>query len=314
LVIEGDNQQSKINPQSAIHNQQFTTLHTPLTIPIGAITDEFSLDIEVALDAMSALGMTIAELRLIGDRNIIDLSDEEIRRVRDQVERRGMRVLSIASPVLKCVLPDAPPLDERFQQDVFGSPYTIADQPRLAKRAIEIAEQTGAKFIRVFSYWRTIAPAQCHDRIVAALRDLADQAGDRGLIIGLENEHACNVATGAEAGRVLASLDHPALKSIWDPANAFILGETPFPDGYSKLPASRVAHVHAKDCVVHGIKPTWGALGTMGIDWRGQIAALKRDGYAGAISLETHWRTSDGDRLQPSVICGANLRDLVAAS
>jgi sugar phosphate isomerase/epimerase len=285
-----------------------------MTIPIGAITDEFSLDLEVALDAMSALGMTIAELRLIGDHNIIDLPDEEIRRVRDQVERRGMRVLSIASPVLKCVLPDAPPLDERFQQDVFGSPYTIADQPRLAKRAIEIAEQTGAKFIRVFSYWRTIAPAQCHDRIVSALRDLADQAGDRGLIIGLENEHACNVATGAEAGRVLASLDHPALKSIWDPANAFILGETPFPDGYAKLPASRVGHVHAKDCVVNGIKPTWGALGTMGIDWRGQIAALKRDGYAGAISLETHWRTSDGDRLQPSVICGANLRDLVAAS
>lgn len=282
-----------------------------MTIPIGAITDEFSLDLEVALDAMSALGMTIAELRLIGDRNIIDLSDAEVRQVRDQVETRGMRVLSIASPVLKCVLPDAPPLDERFQQDVFGSAYTIADQPRLARRAIEIAEQTGARFIRVFSYWRTIAPAECHDRIVSALRDLADQAGERGLIIGLENEQACNVATGAEAGRLLASLDHPALKSIWDPANASILGETPFPDGYSKLPAQRVAHVHAKDCVVNGITPTWGALGAMGIDWKGQIAALKRDGYAGAISLETHWRGTDGDRLKASIICGENLRELV---
>jgi sugar phosphate isomerase/epimerase len=282
-----------------------------MTIPIGAITDEFSLDLEVALDAMSALGMTIAELRLIGDKNIIDLSDAEVKRVRDQVEQRGMQVLSIASPVLKCVLPDAPPLDERFQQDVFGSAYTIDDQPRLAKRAIEIAEQTGAKFIRVFSYWRTVAPAECHDRIVSALRDLADQAGDRGLIIGLENEQACNVATGAETGRVLGSLDHPALKSIWDPANASILGETPFPDGYSKLPASRVAHVHAKDCVMNGHTPTWGPLGEMGVNWRGQIAALKRDGYAGAISLETHWRGPDGDRLKASIICGENLRELV---
>ena len=50
----------------------------------------------------------------------------------------------------------------------------------------------------------------------------------------------------------------------------------------------------------------------MGIDWRGQLAALKRDGYKGAISLETHWRTPDGDRLKPSIICGENLRDLVA--
>lgn len=282
-----------------------------MTIPIGAITDEFSLDIEVALDAMAQLGMTIAELRLIGDRNIIDLSDAEIRRIREQVEARGMRVLSIASPVLKCVLPDAPPLDERFQQDVFGSAYTIADQPRLAQRAMEIAELTGAKFIRVFSYWRTTAPEQCHDRIVSALRGLAEKAGARGLIIGLENEHACNVATGAEAGRILAALDHPALKSIWDPANAFMLGEKPFPDGYSKLPAARVAHVHAKDCVMDGQTATWGPLGEMDVDWRGQIAALKRDGYAGAISLETHWRGPDGDRLNASIVCGANLAELV---
>ena len=250
-----------------------------MTIPIGAITDEFSLDIETALDAMSPLGMTIAELRLIDNRNIIDLSDDEVARVRELVERRGMRVLTIASPVLKCVLPDGPPLDQRFQQDVFGSAYTIADQPRLAKRAMEIAEIAGAKFVRVFSYWRTTAPERCHDRIVAALRGLADQAAERGLIIGLENEHACNVATGAEAARVLTALDHPALKSIWDPANAFLQGETPFPDGYSKLPASRVAHVHAKDCYVEGHEPTWGPLGEMDVDWEGQIAALKRDGY-----------------------------------
>jgi len=282
-----------------------------MTIPIGAITDEFSLDVDTALDAMSQVGMTVAELRLIGDRNIIDLSDDEVARLRERVEQRGMRVLGIASPVLKCVLPDAPPLDERFQQDVFGSAYTIADQPRLAQRAMEIAEKAGAKIIRVCSYWRTTAPEQCVDRIVAALRELADRAAERGLTIGLENEHACNVATGAEAGRVLAAIDHPALKAIWDPANAFILGETPFPAGYRSLPASRVAHVHAKDCVMDGLKPVFGPLGEMGVDWRGQIAALEKDGYSGAISLETHWRGPDGDRLKASVICGENLRDIV---
>jgi sugar phosphate isomerase/epimerase len=279
---------------------------------IAAITDEFSLDLDVALDAMAKIGMTGAELRLIGDRNIIDLSDAEVADVRRRIERRGMSVIGIASPVLKCVLPDAPPIDERLEQDVFGSAYTIADQPRLSKRAFEIAELTGAKIIRVFSYWRTTAPEQCVDRIVAALKDLADQAAERGLIVGLENEQACNAGTGAEAGRVLEALDHPALKSIWDPANASILGEIPFPDGYSKLPASRIVHVHAKDCVVADHKPTWGPLGEMGIDWRGQLMALKRDGYRGAISLETHWRSPDGDRLNTSIVCGENLRELVA--
>ena len=109
--------------------------------PIAAITDEFSLDFDTSLDAMAKVGMTGAELRLIGDKNIIELSDGEIDSLRERVERRGMRVLGIASPVLKCVLPDAPPLDERWQQDVFGSAYTIADQPRLARRAFEIAKR-----------------------------------------------------------------------------------------------------------------------------------------------------------------------------
>jgi len=284
-----------------------------MSIPIAAITDEFSFDLDTALDAMAQIGMTGAELRLIGDRNIIDFKDDEIARVRERVEQRGMGVLSIASPVLKCVLPDAPSIDARFQQDVFGSAYTIADQPRLSERAFEIAQQTGAKIIRVFSYWRTTAPEQCFDRIVAALRELADRASDRGLIIGLENEHACNIATGVEAGRVLKACDHPALKSIWDPANASILGEVPFPGGYDALPHDRIVHVHAKDCHVQGGKATWGPLGEMGIDWRGQIAALKRDGYTGAISLETHWRGPDGDRLRASIICGEKLRTLAAA-
>ena len=52
------------------------------TFPIAAITDEFSIDIDVALDAMAGVGMTGAELRLIGDRNVIDFSDEELADVR----------------------------------------------------------------------------------------------------------------------------------------------------------------------------------------------------------------------------------------
>ena len=49
----------------------------------------------------------------------------------------------------------------------------------------------------------------------------------------------------------------------------------------------------------------------MGIDWRGQLAALARDGYTRTISLETHWKGPDGDKFQGSVICGRNLKDLV---
>jgi L-ribulose-5-phosphate 3-epimerase len=282
--------------------------------PTAAITDEFATeDLDAALRAMREVGMTGAELRVLFGRNAIDLSDDELDAVRTAVEHHGMRVLSLASPLLKCVLPDAPPVDARFQQDVFGSAYTFEDQPRLTRRAFEVAQRTGARIIRVFSYWRTVDPDRVFERVASSLRDLADQAASRGIVIGLENEHACNVGTGAEASRMLAAVDHPALGLIWDPANASILGETPYPDGYATLPHNRIIHVHAKDCVVDGHTATWGPLGEMRLDWKGQIGALVRDGYKGAISLETHWRGPDGNRLEASTICGRNLRDLVSA-
>ncbi len=278
---------------------------------LAAITDEFSPELDKALDGMANVGMTGAELRLLAGKNMIDLSDREVDDARRKVEARGMTVISLASPLLKCVLPNSPPLDTQIEHDVFGSPYTFEDQPRLTRRAFEVAERVGAKIIRVFSYWRTMEPERCFPAAAAALYDLGEEASKRGVVVALENEQACNAGTGAEAARLLAMVDHPSVKALWDPANASILGETPFPDGYSRLPAARIVHVHAKDCHVRDRKPTWGAIGEMSIDWRGQIDALRRDGYRGWISLETHWTGPSGDKFEASTICGRNLHRLV---
>ena len=281
-------------------------------ISVAAITDEFAPELSTALAAMQELGIKGAELRMIDGRNIVDLSPGDVDRVRAAVEAHGMQVVSIASPVLKCVLPDAPPIDERLHHDVFGSAYTIDDQPRLLGRAFEAAKRTGASIVRVFSYWRTVDPAACLDRVVATLRDFGDRAAEHDLTIGVEKEHACNIGTGAELGALLDALDHPRVAAIWDPANAMILQEKAFPEGYRRLPRNRIAHVHAKDCVVHGYTPTWGPVGEMNVGWQGQIDALKKDGYSGWISLETHWTGPGGNnKLEASRICAKKLTELL---
>jgi sugar phosphate isomerase/epimerase len=285
----------------------------PQLFPIAAITDEFSQDLEVAARSMSEVGMTGAELRMVFGKNIIDLNDSELDRAREIVARHGLEIVSIASPLLKCVLPDSPDVDARFQQDVFAATHTFEDQARLADRALEIAERTGAQIVRVFSYWRTVRPEECFDRIARALEHLADQAAQDGRIVGLENEHACNIATGAETARMLEAVAHPNLKVVWDPANAYVSGETPYPNGYRRLPVAHIAHVHAKDCRLEGHRPIWCALGEGGVDWKGQIGALSYDGYRGWISLETHWTGPGGDKHEASVICGRNLTALVTA-
>jgi sugar phosphate isomerase/epimerase len=279
--------------------------------PIAAITDEFSPDIEKAAASMREVGMVAAELRMVFGKNIIDLTDEELDRACRIAAANGLKIISIASPLLKCVLPDAPEVDARFQQDMFASRQTIADQPRLAARAFQIARKTGAGIIRVFSYWRTVDPDKCFERVVEALRNLAEQAAKENVIIGLENEHACNIATARETARVLAAVEHPNLKVVWDPANAYVSGEIPFPDGYGMLPVNRIVHVHAKDCRKADHTVAWGELGAGDLDWKGQIAALVSDGYKGYISLETHWPGPGGDKHMASMICGRTLKSLV---
>ncbi|HYL73791.1 MAG TPA: sugar phosphate isomerase/epimerase family protein [Bryobacteraceae bacterium] len=282
-------------------------------IPIAAITDEFSPDLDIALTAMREIGMTAAELRVIDGRNIMDLSADELDRTADTLTARGFKVVSIASPVFKCSLPNSPPIDSRFQQDVFAAKHTYDDQPSLADHAFDIAEKFGARIIRVFSFWRTVDPSACFDPIVSELHKLAVKAAARNLIIGLENEHACNIATAQETSRVLQAVQHPNLKVVWDPANAYVAGENPFPDGYRLLSPDRIVHVHAKDCHLDGHTPVWGPLGTRNIDWKGQIAALLKDRYSGYLSLETHWPGPGGDKLEASRICGWNLKGLASA-
>jgi L-ribulose-5-phosphate 3-epimerase len=284
-----------------------------LRFPIAAITDEFSPNLSRSISFMKEIGMAAAELRVVNGKNVMDLNEDELNRVKDVLKEAQLPVVSIASPVLKCVLPNAPELDSRVQHDVFASKHTFEDQPRLTDHAFKLAKFFGTRVIRVFSYWRTVDPQRCFEPIATALSDLAANAAKEDLIIGLENEHACNIGTAAEAAKLLDAVQHPNLKLVWDPANAMVGGEAPFPYGYSLLPKDRIVHVHAKDCHMEGEKPVWGPLGTRHVDWKGQIAALVEDGYKGYISLETHWEGPNDDKAEASRICGWNLRGLVAA-
>jgi L-ribulose-5-phosphate 3-epimerase len=282
-------------------------------LPIAAITDEFSPVLAEALPFMQEIGMTGAELRVVDGKNILDLDDDELKRTRAAIQSAGLHVVSIASPLLKCLLPDAPQVDSRFQHDVFASKHTFADQPRLTERAIKIAQFFGAPVVRVFSYWRTLQPERCEAAIVEALNGLAHIGEKENVTIGLENEHACNIGTAAETARILDLVPHRHLMAVWDPANALCAGEDPFPGGYARLPPDRIVHVHAKDCHLAEGKPVWGPLGTRDVRWKEQIQALIDDGYRGYISLETHWRgPNESNKAEGSRICGWNLRGLVS--
>jgi sugar phosphate isomerase/epimerase len=283
-------------------------------LPLCIITDEFSQDFELVCRTARELGIPALEVRTAWNKNIVDMSDDAIGEVQKLAESSGLKIASIASPVYKCTLPDGGTIDRRFEQDAFHSAHTFADQPRILRRSLEVAAKLGASLVRIFSFWRTENPARNTARIVDALGQAVEAARPYGIRIGLENEHACHLATAAETAPALNQVEDPGLGLVWDPANAYVAGETAFPDGYRLLPAHRIVHVHAKDGVMPagGDRMDWGEVGTGNVNWQGQLAALVADGYQGMISLETHWGGPGGNKFEGSKICARSLQRLVA--
>lgn len=282
--------------------------------PIAVITDEFTQDFERICRTAVEMGIPALELRTIWNKNIVDMNDEEIRQVEHLAQEFGLEVVSIASPVFKCTLPDGGDIDHRFEQDAFHSAHTYDDQPRILERSLELANIFEAPIVRVFSFWRTVQPDKITSRIIEALHGAVEKAAAAGVKIGLENEHACNIATASESAPILDAIQHPSFGLVWDPANCYIAGEVPYPDGYGRLAANRILHVHAKDGVLPpgSDRMNWGDVGAGEVDWTGQLSAMLRDGYAGMVSLETHWGGPGGDKFKGSTICARSLQRLVA--
>jgi sugar phosphate isomerase/epimerase len=259
--------------------------------PISVLTDEISQDFGHACEVASReFGLGWVELRAMNGKNIMNWSASEIGEARKVLARFNLRVSEIASPVFKTDWPGAPKSPFSPKEPQFGADFTYEQQDELLDRAIEIAKTFNTPYIRVFDFWRLDDQKPHRKGIDDRIREGAVRAGKKGITLTLENEFACNTATGAEAGRLLAAVRDRSLMLNWDAGNATARGEKAYPDGYGKLPKDRIAHVHCKDVVNKpGGGTDWAPMGGGIIDWVGQFRALKKDGYTGALSLETHW-------------------------
>ncbi len=225
------------------------------------------------------------------NKNIMTWDSKDVAEARGILEKFQLRVSELASPIFKTDWPGAPKSQFSPKKPEFGADFTVQQQDELLDRAVELARAFNTTYVRIFDFWRLDNPAPYREAIDDRLRQAAIRVGKKGVTLNVENELACNTATGSEAGRLLNAVREPSLMLNWDPGNAAARDETPYPDGYATIPKNRIAHVHCKDVVRTGPgKTAWAAMGSGIIDWAGQFRALAKDGYAGALSLETHWR------------------------
>jgi sugar phosphate isomerase/epimerase len=260
---------------------------------VAVITDEITQDFGRACEIASReFEMNWVELRGMWNKNLMKMDAKEIAEAREILEKYKLRVTDIASPLFKVDWPGAPKSRFSPKRDQFNADFTYEQQEEVLERSIELAKAFRTDRVRCFDFWRLEDPAPHRAAMNERLLKAAEVAGKKEVLLVLENEPACNTATGAEAAQVLAAIKSPHLMLNWDPGNAGERGEQPYPDGYSLLPKDRIGHCHCKDVAKkkEGSGYEWQAMGRGTIDWAGQFRALKSDGYRLAVSLETHWR------------------------
>jgi L-ribulose-5-phosphate 3-epimerase len=199
-------------------------------------------------------------------------------------------VTDIASPLFKTDWPGAPRSKQSEKRDQFHADFDMTAQDKLLERCIALAKAFQTDRIRCFDFWRLDDQAPFRAAMDEKLREAADRCAKDGMILLLENEMACNTATGAESKRTLAAVTNKNFMLNWDPGNAAAAGEYPYSKGFAELPKARIGHCHAKDVVEKAGKHEWAPVGDGVCDWPGQIRAFQKMGYRYAVSLETHWR------------------------
>jgi sugar phosphate isomerase/epimerase len=259
---------------------------------LGVLTDEVSENLVEALDWVADRALKHVEIRMVDGVNVVNLTDEQVDRVLYEVEKRGLFVSAITSPVFKCALNLSCPVSAG---DTFGLEEEDVESHFLRlRRSIQIAKKLKTMRIRVFSFWRELDPRRYEEEIVDHLKKAAAIAVKENMLLLLENEPSCNGGYASEVARFVHQADSPAMKVLWDPGNEEYGGRPAFPDGYEMV-KDLIGHVHLKDAWINEERlPYCVPIGTGQVPFAKQLEALERNGYTGLYTIETHYIPEGG--------------------
>ena len=166
---------------------------------LSVINDEITPDFGRACEiATKDFGLHWIELRSMWNKNITDLDAKEIAESKRILEKYQLRVTDIASPLFKVDWPGAPLSKSSPKRDQFHADFDFKQQDPLLEHCIELARQFQTDRIRCFDFWRLDDQAPYRAAINDKLRKAAETCAKSNLILLLENEMACNTATGEE--------------------------------------------------------------------------------------------------------------------
>ncbi len=237
---------------------------------LTGFADEISPELEEQLETLAQESMGYMELRSAWNTNVLDLSDDELDRIKAATAQRGIGISSIGSPIGKVPVTDPfGPHLERF------------------RRALYAADVMESPYVRVFSFFvpEGQEPGHYREEVIDRMGIMAGEAEDSGVTLLHENEKEIYGDVPSRCLDILAGVGSPALRAAWDAANFVQCGVRPYTEGYASL-RPYVEYVHVKDALSgsDSVVPAGEGDGQL----PDTLSALRASGFDGFFSLEPH--------------------------
>ena len=242
---------------------------------ISGFSDEISSDVTVQFETLNRLGIKYFEPRGIDGKNISELNDEEVEKLKRKMNDFGISASSIGSPVGKIKLTDD--FEKHFE---------------LFKRIVKTAKMLDTKYIRIFSFYHDGDEwtEKEKEQVFAQLRQMIAYAKENDIILLHENEKDIYGDTKERCLEIMQELYCDNFKAVFDPANFVQCGQDT-KKCYAVL-RDYIEYMHIKDAKLSdgSVVPAGSGDGNIGYILDNLFAC----GYDGFLSLEPHLGSFEG--------------------
>lgn len=236
---------------------------------ISGFADEIAPELDKQMTVLKKLSIGFAELRGIDGKNVSDYTAEEMKTVKKRLDKGGIRVSSIGSPIGKIGI------DDDFDAHM-----------KKLENTIELAKILETENIRVFSFYipNGETAEKYRDEVLRRMEKMTAAAKRAGVRLLHENEKGIYGDTAKRCADILESVGSDSLAAVFDPANFVQCGQKTYPDAYEML-KPYIIYMHIKDAKSDGsVVPAGSGCGEV----EKIISALDAAGYEGFLSLEPH--------------------------
>ena len=154
--------------------QEIRVSKTPTAVwPLSGFGDEIDPDPAVQAAVLLALGASHIEVRSAWGTNVSELEPEQVARLKEILDEKGLKVSAVASPIGKVDV--SLPVEHELER---------------LRQIISVAKGLDTKYIRIFSFYRAEdrSAEDIREDVMVRMGALAALAAEAGVVLLHENE------------------------------------------------------------------------------------------------------------------------------